>query len=106
MITIQAAENDSVEFTDNEMRMLKAFYDESIATCGSCNRYENLSYMNASDLLKVLGGTKQSIGGTMSSLDSKSAITDTMESARRDRLNDWVLDDWVADYFNSLQEVK
>jgi hypothetical protein len=77
-------------FTDNEKRMLNAFFDTSMECCGACDEDENLSYMNAADLREVLGGTLQSIGGTMSSLEQKDAITDTGESARHHRLNDFV----------------
>ena len=78
-------------YTDNEIKMLQAFYNESVNICGACDEAENLSYMNATDLQIELGGNIQKIGGTMSSLEAKGAIIDTMESARGDRLNDFVL---------------
>jgi len=83
-------------YTPNEIDMLNAFYQASIDICGECSEEENMSYMNADDLLKELGGTKQSIGGTMASLLEKGAITDCMESARGSKLNDFVLN--VFDY--------
>lgn len=81
-------------YTPNEIAMLDAFYESSIDICGACDEDENLSYMNANDLLEVLGGTKQSIGGTMASLIEKCAIQDTFESARGSRLNDFVIVDY------------
>lgn len=85
------------EFTSNELDMLRAFYDESIDCCGQCNEQENMSYMNANDLRAVLGGSKQSIGGTMSSLQEKGAICDTGESSRGLRITDWHIDSALAE---------
>lgn len=81
-------------YTQNEIAMLDAFYNESVDCCGCCDEHENMSFMNANDLLEVLGGTKQSIGGTMASLIEKCAIVDTMESPRGSRLNDFVICDF------------
>jgi hypothetical protein len=91
----------NTEYTDNEIAMLRAFYDTSMYICGACDKDDNLSSMNADDLLKVLGGTKQSIGGTLSSLEQKSAITDTCESPRGAKINDWVIDNHSAEFFNA-----
>lgn len=93
----------NTEYTDNEIAMLRAFYSTSMEICGACDEDENLSYMNADDLLKVLGGTKQSIGGTMSSLEQKMAITDTRESSRGAKTNDWIINDEAAEFFNAEQ---
>ena len=93
----------NTEYTDNEIAMLRAFYNTSMNICGACDEDQNLSYMNADDLLKVLGGTKQSIGGTMSSLEQKLAIADTGESPRGARTNDWVIDGDAAEFFNAEQ---
>ena len=76
------------DFTDNEKQMLNAFYNTSMEICGSCSEDENLSYMNVDDLLKVLGGTKQSIGGTISSLLEKEAISDLSNAFCSDQIND------------------
>ncbi len=95
---------NGVSFTDNELAMLEAFYNESIDCCGACDENENMSWMNANDLRKELGGTKQTIGGTMSSLLEKGAIADSGESSRGLRINDFYLNTWVAEYFNSLPE--
>lgn len=95
---------NGISFTANEIAMLRAFYDESIECCGACDEFENMSYMNANDLLQELGGTKQSIGGTMSSLLEKGAIADTGESSRNLRINDFVINEWAAEYFNSLED--
>lgn len=81
------------KYTANELAMLRAFYNESIASCGYCTEGENMSYMNANDLQAELGGTKQSIGGTMASLLEKGAIADMGESARGAKVNDFVLAD-------------
>jgi len=81
------------KYTENEIKMLNAFRDVSEDCCGRCDEEENMSYMNADDLLHDLGGTKQSIGGTMSSLLEKNAIGDTFTSARRSKLNDFILSD-------------
>ena len=62
-----------------------------------------MSYMNADDLLEILGGTKQSIGGTMSSLEQKLAIADTGESPRGANTTDWIIQDAAADFFNAAQ---
>ncbi len=91
-------------FTANEVAMLEAFYNESIDCCGACDEHENMSWMNANDLRKELGGTKQSIGGTMASLIEKGAIADSGESSRGLRINDFTINTWVAEYFNSLEE--
>ena len=95
---------NGVSFTNNELAMLEAFYNESIDCCGACDENENMSWMNANDLRKELGGTKQTIGGTMSSLLEKGAIADSGESSRGLRINDFYLNTWVAEYFNSLDE--
>ncbi len=95
---------NGVSFTDKELAMLEAFYNESIDCCGACDENENMSWMNANDLRKELGGTKQTIGGTMSSLLEKGAIADSGESSRGLRINDFYLNTWVAEYFNSLPE--
>jgi len=90
-----------MKYTENEIKMLDAFYNESINCCGCCEEGQNMSYMNANDLLKELGGTKQSIGGTMASLLEKGAILDTGESSRGLKLHDFV----IVDY-NYKQEEK
>ena len=95
---------DGIKFTANEIAMLEAFYNESIECCGACDENENMSWMNANDLLIQLGGTKQSIGGTMSSLLEKGAIADSGESSRNLPINDFTINTWVAEYFNSLPE--
>jgi hypothetical protein len=82
------------KYTENEVKMMDAFYNESEMCCGRCDEEENMSYMNANDLLEVLGGNKQSIGGTMASLLEKNAITDQGDSARGSRLNDFTLADF------------
>lgn len=84
------------EFTDNEFNMLAAFYQESVNVCGACNEDENMSYLNADDLLKELGGSAQSIGGTMASLLSKGAIADWGDSPRGASINDFVIESTVA----------
>lgn len=76
-------------YTEKELQMLKAFYEESTNCCGACDEDENMSYMNAKDLQEVLGGSMQSIGGIMSSLSDKDCIFDTLDSARGSRLTDW-----------------
>lgn len=83
-----------MKYTDKEIEMLDAFYNESINSCGACNEDQNMSYMNATDLLEIIGGTKQSVGGLMSSLLEKRAITDMGESSRGDKLNDFVITDY------------
>ncbi len=83
-------------YTDKEMAMLKVFYNASIECCGSCDDEENMSYCNAKDLQAELGGSMQEIGGVMSSLESKGAITDTGESPRGSHLNDFILSDISA----------
>ena len=93
----------NADYTDNEIAMLRAFFDTSINACGECYEDQNMSHMNASDLLKVLGGTKQSVGGTMSSLEQKMAIVDTGESPRGAKTNDWVIEDVAAEFFNAEQ---
>jgi len=80
-------------YTTNETAMLQSFRNTSKECCGACDEDENMSYMNAADLLQDLGGTKQSIGGTMASLLEKGAIVDCMDSARGSRLNDFILSD-------------
>jgi hypothetical protein len=80
-------------YTINELIMLQAFYNASVEACGTCNDEENMSYSNAKDLHKMIGGTLQSIGGTMASLLEKGAIQDYGDSARGDKLNDFVLID-------------
>jgi hypothetical protein len=85
---------EKMKYTENETKMLDAFYNESIDCCGCCDDDENMSYMNANDLQSALGGTKQSIGGTMASLLEKGAICDTGESGRGSRLNDFVIVDF------------
>lgn len=92
-------------YTENEIAMIKAFWDESIGVCGACDENENMSYMNAKDLQEVLGGSMQHIGGTMSSLEGKGAIVDTMESPRGARLNDFMLcDRAVIDITNKFSK--
>ena len=89
-------------YTEKEMAMLKAFYNESMNVCGQCDDESNMSMMNAKDLQEVLGGTMQEIGGVMSSLESKGAIVDMCESARRAKINDFVLVDMeIAALFDS-----
>ena len=83
-----------MNYTENELKMLEAFYNESIDCCGACDEEQNMSFMNANDLLEELGGTKQSIGGTMAALLEKCAICDTGESSRDDRLNDFCIVDF------------
>jgi hypothetical protein len=82
------------KYTENEIAMLDAFYNESIDCCGRCDEEENMSFMNADDLQQVLGGTKQSIGGTMASLLEKGAIADYGDSARGARINDFIIIDF------------
>lgn len=93
------SEEPEVEFTEEEMMMLAAFYQTSTDTCGACNEDENMSYMNANDLYETLGLSKQKISIIMKSLDSKGAITDTEESARKADITDWVINTWVAEQF-------
>lgn len=80
-----------MNFTTKETEMIKAFYMESVNCCGECSEDENMSYMNARDLQEEIGGSMQSIGGLMSSLDAKGVIVDTVDSARGLKLTDWVL---------------
>ena len=75
------------DFTDNEKQMLNAFYNTSMEICGYCSEDENLSYMDVDDLLEVLGGTKQSIGGTISSLLEKEAISDLTRNFSNNQIN-------------------
>ena len=82
---------DLYSFTENEIKMLKAFYDESVDSCGACNEDGNMSYMNAQDLAEALNQSLQSVGGTMASLLEKGAISDCMESARGANINDFVV---------------
>lgn len=91
-------------YTDNEMKMLKAFYDTSVDCCGQCSNDDNMSWNNAKDLQEVLGGTMQEVGGTMSSLESKGAIVDNGDSARGARINDFFLADMeVAAHFDKTR---
>ena len=83
-----------MKYTKNEIEMLDAFFNESMTACGRCDEEQNMSFMNATDLLEIMGGTKQSIGGTMSSLLEKGAICDTGESSRGLRINDFTLSDF------------
>lgn len=92
-VGIKQLTEDEMIYTNNELKMLDAFYNESVNTCGECTKDQNLSYMNAADLQIVLGGNKQSIGGTMASLLEKRAIIDLGESARELKLNDFALED-------------
>jgi hypothetical protein len=93
---------NEIEYTEMEMEMLKVFYESSVDICGGCSDEENMSYNNAHDLKAHLGGTKQAIGGVMTSLLKKGAICDTQESPRGSKLNDFVLaDDAVMEYFDT-----
>jgi len=84
----------TLNLTDKETQMVKAFIAESVDCCGDCSHEdgrENLSYMNAQDLAEVLGWDLHTVGGVMSSLDSKCAISDTGESPRGARINDYTV---------------
>lgn len=101
------APEDKIElptFTDAEINMLAAFYQTSTDCCGACNDEENMSYMNANDLKDELGLSKQAIGGIMSSLSDKNAIVDTLESARGAKINDWVIQSYIAESFADTLE--
>ena len=86
------------KYTEKEIQMLKAFYQTSIDICGACDENENMSYMNAQDLVEVLGWNAQEVGGVMSSLESKWAICDMMESYRGARINDFCIEATVAEW--------
>ena len=87
-------------FTQKELLMLGTFAKACNETNGAENHAElkddNMSAMNADDLGKELGWSKQSIGGVMQALAKKNAICDSGESSRGAALNDW--------YLNSLNE--
>jgi hypothetical protein len=80
-----------MNLTDNEREMLKAFWNESMDCCGAFDKYENMSWMSGADLMKTLGKSKHSIGGTMASLEAKYLISDSGESARGASGNDYTL---------------
>lgn len=81
-----------LNLTEKETQMVKAFIAESVDCCGDCSDDgENLSYMNAQDLAEVLGWDLQTVGGVMSSLEGKGAISDQGESARGARINDFTV---------------
>jgi len=83
-----------MKYTDKELTVLKYMYDESVSICGACDEHENMSYTNAQDISEHFGISMQAAGGLISSLDAKVAITDTMDSARRSHLNDYVINDY------------
>ncbi len=83
------------EYTDKELAVLREFYKESVSNCGQCTSEDNMSYCNAKDLSTALNMDLQVIGGIMSSLQAKGAISDTGESARGAKINDFTLVDWM-----------
>ena len=92
---------NGTKFTDNEIKMLWAFFNESMDCCGSFDEFENMSWMSAPDLVEVLGQSKESVAGTMSSLESKGAIQNSGESARGDKAPDWTMDDRLGPWFHA-----
>tara|TARA_R110000824_G_scaffold82833_3_gene207671 strand:+ start:2548 stop:2847 length:300 start_codon:yes stop_codon:yes gene_type:complete len=88
----------NVTLTTKEQEMLTAFIEAGIAINGAETAEwmieDNMTVCNADDLLEALGGTKQSIGGTMSALEAKNLIQDLELSYRGARCNDWICTDF------------
>lgn len=84
----------NVTLTTKEQEMLTAFIEAgqniNAAETAADMIDDNVTWCNADDLLEELGGTKQSIGGTMSALEAKNLIQDTEESPRGARCTDWI----------------
>ena len=82
--------------TTKELVMLGAFYAEGLDCMGGETleqlRDDNMSWMSASDLRKVLRWSSERGGGVMSALDSMGLIVDSGESARDARDTDWYAD--------------
>lgn len=77
--------------TNKELEIIKLFIAESLDCCGAFDdEGENMSYMNAQDLVELTDYNAQEIGGIMSALEAKGLIQDTMDSARRLKINDFV----------------
>ena len=82
-----------MQITVKETEMLKAFVNEAQLQTGATTAEEvledNMSFMNAVDLLQEVGGSLQSVGGVMASLAAKGFIVDTGESTRGASCTDW-----------------
>ena len=78
------------QLTEKQVQILTIIAESSSDSCGSFEDEENMSYNNAKDLAEETGMKLQAIGGVMSSLTEIFLISDTGESARGDRLNDFV----------------
>jgi len=99
--------------TKKETAMLQAFIQEGVDVCGFPGMaaddliYDNMTFLNANDLKETLGMNKQEIGGVMRALDSKGMISDTCDSTRGLRINDWRATaegiDWA--FANNLAEI-
>ena len=77
-----------MQITVKETEMLKAFVNEAQLQTGATTAEEvledNMSFMNAVDLLQEVGGSLQSVGGVMASLAAKGFIVDTGEHEGRE----------------------
>lgn len=78
------------KLTDLELKVMKAFIEESISCCGSFEDAENMSYMNPEDIQKATLLKKHTVAGLMGSLCNKGLIYDYGDSARGCINNDWV----------------
>jgi prophage antirepressor-like protein len=91
--------------TEKETAMIVAFIREG-AECNGATEAEhvlddNMTWMSATDLCKVLGWNKQEVGGVMSSLQEKRMINDSGESSRGAQDNDWYASDKaITEFFH------
>ncbi len=77
--------------TEKELLVATLFANTSTYCCGCFDDEENLSFMNARDLMeKKTGMNGQQIGGIMSSLEKKGLISDCEESYRGADINDFI----------------
>lgn len=82
---------EEVNISELEYQVLYAFYRESVDCCGECTPQQNMSFMNADDLSKVIPDVKRhAIGAVMGNLERKGLISDTGEK-RIANYNDWCI---------------
>ena len=67
-----------IALTDKEMTVLKAIGDNGLANMGgrvyADLQYDNYSWFNASDIIKITGYSKHQVSGLMSALNEKELI--------------------------------
>jgi hypothetical protein len=78
-----------MNITQLELQVVKAFIDSSMDSCGDFSHDQNMSWSNDKDISDATGLTRHQVAALFGSLLDKRLITDSGDSARGAKCNDY-----------------